>query len=147
MVDEYSAWVQARQYPLEQANAVLGFLQQAEGYPVKDYKGLAQLCYWIQADNRLNNDVNRMTYSYCKYLGDSTSEIERVDQCIFSFVMQKYFGMAKIMWVDQRMYQSQFFTWYPHHSETPFTPMDVKDMKEPYWQNKRVHNQLRPQDL
>lgn len=147
MYEEYSAWANVRQYPVDQCNRVLNFLLQAEGYDVQNYKGLAQLCFEIQVNNRLNNDLRRMTYAFCKYLGDSTDGIERVDQCIFSFVCQKYFTNAKIMWVDQRMYNGDFFSWYPHHSDQPFHPIDVKDMKEPYWNNKRQHNQIRPQDL
>ena len=147
MLEEYSAWVQTRQYPVENANYVLSFLAQAEGWNVKEWKGLCQLCYQIEVNNRLTTDLNRMTYAMLKYLGDRSSGIERVDQCIYSFVVQKYFGKAKILWVDQRMYQSQFFQWYPHHSDTPFAPMDVKKFIEPFWMNKRIHNQLRPQDL
>lgn len=147
MYDEYLAWVQMRKFPLEEANLALAFMAQAEGYGVRNWKGLAQMCYEIQVNNRLNNDLNRMTYTFLKYLGNKTDGIHRVDQTIFSFVAQKYFNRAKILWVDQRMYQSQFFQWYHHHSDTPFAPMDVKTMIEPYWMNKREHNQLRPQDL
>lgn len=147
MYDEYVAWVQTRQFPLEEANYVLSFMVQAEGFNVKDYKGLAQMCYEIQTNSRLNNDLNRMTYTFLKYLGNKSEGIHRVDQTIFSFVVQKYFNKANILWVDQRMYQGPYFQWYPHHSDQPFAPMDVKNMKEPYWLNKRVHNTLRPQDL
>ena len=147
MYDEYVAWVQSRGFPVEEANYVLSFMAQAEGFNVKEFKGLAQMCYEIQKDTRLNNDLNRMTYTFLKYLGNQSEEIHRVDQTIFSFIAQKYFNKANIMWVDQRMYQSKFFQWYPHHSDTPFAPMDVKTMIEPYWMNKRQHNQIRPQDL
>ena len=145
--EEYLAWVTSRQYPVETANAILGFLAQAEGYPVKDFKGLAQLCFWIQRRSRINNDINRLTYAWCKYFGDRNTEVERVDQIIASFVIQKYFSGARIMFVDQRMYQSDYFTWYAHNSDIPFKPMDVKQMIEPYWLNKRLHNTVRPQDL
>lgn len=150
MFDEYAAWCAARGYDMNQANKVLGFLQMAEGYNVKEHKGLAQLCYFIQKKTRLNLDLNRMTYAFCKYLGDG-SGIERVDQCIFSFVLQKYFNKANVMWIDQRMYNGEHsdapFTWYPHNSDTPFAPIDVKGLTEPYFFNKRLHNLVRPQDL
>lgn len=146
-LEEYSAWVQSRGYDADQANAVLGFMQMAEGFPVKDNKGMAQMCYEIQVNDRLNNDLNRMTYTFLKYLGNQREGIERVDQTVFSFVAQKYFPKAKIMWVDQRMYNGVPFQWYPHHSDQPFPPMDVKQMKEPYWLNKKLHNNLRPQDI
>lgn len=148
---EYESWCRVRQYPIENANTILSFLVQAEGYDVKNYKGLCQLCYQIERDNRITRDINRYTYALLKYLGDKITEIERVDQCIYSFVLQKYFTHTSIMWVDQRMYNGQAddapFTWYPHHSTTPFAPMDVKRMIEPYWANKRVHNAIRPKDL
>ena len=144
--EEYTAWVQSRGYDVQQANKVLAFMQIAEGWNVKEFKGMAQMCYSIQTKNRLNEDLNRLTYAILKYLGDS-SGIERVDQTVFSFVLQKYFPMAKIMWVDQRMYQSDYFTWYAHNSNRAFAPMDVKSMREPYWNNKRYHNAVRPQDL
>lgn len=150
-LEEYSAWVQSRGYDAQQANRVLTFLQIAEGYNVKDYKGMAQMCYEIQTRNRLNEDLNRMTYTFLKYLGDKATGIERVDQTIFSFVLQKYFSTAKIMFIDQRMYNGEAynapFTWYAHHSDQPFKPIDVKEMKEAYFFNKRVHNAVRPQDL
>ena len=41
--DEYAAWVQTRGYDTAQANSVLGFMQMVEGFPAKDYKGLAQM--------------------------------------------------------------------------------------------------------
>ncbi len=145
-LEEYTAWVQARQYPAERANYILGFINNVEGYPIDKVKGLAQLCYWIQKRNDLNDNVNRLTYAWCKYFGEK-GDVERVDQIIASFVLQKYFNAAKIMWVDQRMYQSDYFQWYPHKSTTPFTKMDVKDMKEPYWLGKRLHNVVRPQDI
>ena len=151
MMEEYDAWVRMRGYQLDRANTVLAFMQQAEGYPVRDFKGLAQLCFQIQRRNRLNEDLNRLTYAFCKYLGDRRDEIERVDQCVFSMVCQKFFPKANIMWVDQRMYNGEPsnapFAWYPHHSDQPFPPMETKDMKEPYWLNKKLHNPVRPQDL
>ena len=147
LYDEYVAWVQGRNYPVENANYVLSFMAQVEGYDVKGWKGLCQMCYEIQKNDRINNDLNRLTYALLKYLGDKTTQIERVDQILFSFIMQKYFNKANIMWVDNRMYQSQFFQWYPHHSDIPFAPVDVKDLIEPYWMNKRQHNTIRPQDL
>ena len=139
--------MQSRGYDVQQANKVLGFLAQAEGYPVNDYKGLAQLCYIMQRRTRINEELNRMTYTFLKYLGDDHTDVERVDQCIFTFVLSKYFNSAKIMYIDQRMYNGEAskapFTWYPHHSDTPFKPIDVKEMSEPYFFNKRIINVIK----
>ena len=147
LYDEYVAWVSSRGYSADNANMILNFLQNMEGYNVRNYKGLCQLCYAIQKNDRVNNDLNRMVYAWIKYLGDK-SGIERVDQCIFSFIAQKYFNTMKIMWVDQRMYCGEYFEWYQHNSNEPFKHIeDPKDMIEPYWNNKRVHKAIRPQDL
>ena len=146
-IEEYTAWCQSRQYPPEHANFVLTFINNVEAYPVETVKGLCQLCYWIQRRNKLNEDANRLIYAWCKYLAGRNDGVERVDQIIASFVLTKFFGSANIMWVDQRMYQSEYFTWYAHNSNTPFQPLDVKDMTEPYWNGKRLHNVVRPQDL
>ena len=145
MVAEYSAWVDHRGYNPETANNILRFMAM-EGLDVENYKGLAQLCYQIQTNTRTNQDINRMTYSFLKYLGDSTG-VERVDQCVFSFVLEKYFGGMKVMWVDQRMYNGQWFTWYAHNSNNAFKPIEAKELTEPYFFNKRLHNIVRPQDL
>lgn len=151
LLSEYQAWVSNRGLDVEQANKVLSFLHFAEGFNVNEFKGLCQLCFMIQTRNRLNEDLNRLTYSLLKYVADDKSGIERVDQCVFSFVCQKYFPNARIMWVDQRMYNGVAgnapFTWYPHHSDTPFRPIEPKEMGEPYWLNKKLHNAVRPQDL
>ena len=145
-ISEYTAWVQNRQYPSEQANYILSFINNVEGFPIQQIKGLAQLCYWIQRKNKLNESANKFIYAWCKYFSGK-EDVERVDQVVASFVLQKYFGKANIMWVDQRMYQSDYFTWYPHKSNVPFNKMDVKDMGEPYWLGKRLHNVVRPQDI
>ena len=89
MYDEYVAWVQGRQYPVDNANYVLSFMAQAEGFDVKNWKGLCQMCFEIQKNDRINNDLNRLTYALLKYLGDQTTQVERVDQILFSFIMQK----------------------------------------------------------
>lgn len=151
LVEEYSAWVQTRGYDPQQANSVLAFMAMAEGYPVKEFKGLAQLCFLIEKHDPMCENLNRMTYAFAKFLGNNADGIERVDQCVFSFILQKYFNTAKIMYVDQRMYNGEAskapFQWYPHNSDIPFRPMETKDMKEPYFFNKRIHNAIRPQDL
>lgn len=141
MFDEYSAWVGMRGYDVNKANNILNFLANAEGYPVKDFKGLCQLCFCIQRRNVINVQINQMMWAWSCYLDG------RVDQCIFSFILQKYFPNVNIMFVDQRIYQSEYFTWYQHNSNNAFAPMDVKDMIDRYWLNKKLHNVLRPQDF
>lgn len=146
LYDEYVAWVQQRQYPVEQANTVLNFLAQYEGYDVKNYKGLYQYNFMIQRNNKVNNDLNRMTLALLKYLAPVGKQVERVDQTIGSFIVNKYFNQMKIMWWDERLCHSQFFTWYAHGSNNPFAFGGVKDLCKPFAFNKPYHNQNRPDD-
>lgn len=151
LYDEYVAWVQHRQYPIEQANKVLSFLAQFEGYDVKNYKGLYQLNFSIQKNDKVNSDINRMTYAYCKFLAPTTTnvdnDIDRLDQTIFSFVINKYFNQVPVMFWDERLCHSQFFTWYPHNSNIPFAFGGVKDLSKPYAFNKPYHNQFKPDEF
>lgn len=146
LYDEYVAWVQQRQYPVEQANTVLNFLAQYEGYDVKNYKGLIQMNFEILRKNKINLALNHMTLSFLKYLAEPSKQIERLDQTIFSFVLQKYFPNLNIMFWDERLCHSKFFTWYAHGSNNPFAFGGVKDLCKPFAFNKPYHNQNRPDD-
>ena len=115
--DEYLAWVQQRNYPLEQANKVLSFMAMAEGYDVKKNIGLFQYNFMIQRKNKANLDLNRMTLSLCKYLAPEGKQIDRLDQTIGSFVINKYFNKLKVLPVSQGVAISgKYFKWYAHNS-------------------------------
>ena len=115
--DEYVAWVQQRNYPLEQANKVLSFMAMAEGYDVKKNIGLYQYNFMIQRKNKANLDLNRMTLSLCKYLAPEGKQIDRLDQTIGSFVINKYFNKLKVLPVSQGVAISgKYFKWYAHNS-------------------------------
>ena len=151
LYDEYVAWCQIRGYEVDQANKVLSFLAQFEGYDVKNYKGLYQLNFSIQRNDKINNDINRMTYALIKYLAPNTTnidnDIDRLDQTVFSFVMNKYFNQANVMWWDERLCHSKFFTWYQHNSNTPYNFGGVETLCKPFCFNKQYHNQYRPDDF
>lgn len=147
MYDEYVAWVGARDYPQSQAQKCLNYMY-SHGYDVKNYKGLYQMCFEItRRDNKKCDDWHRLCYAVLKYLGDDNTRIERVDQTVTSFLLNKYFSDSKVMWFDQRIAQSEYLKWYAHGSNIPYKQMDVKDMAQPFAFNKRVHDVVRPQDL
>ena len=115
--DEYVAWVQQRNYPIEQANKVLSFMAMAEGYDVKKNIGLYQYNFMIQRKNKINLDLNRMTLALCKYLAPEGKEIDRLDQTIGSFIINKYFNKLKVLPVSQGIAISgKYFKWYAHNS-------------------------------
>ena len=115
--DERVAWVQQRGMDVKQANKVLSFIQQMEGYDVKKHKGLYQMNLQIERNNKLCNLANEMTRSFLHYLSAEDKVTERCDQDVFSFIMNKYFNSAKILPVSQNMAISgKYFKWYAHGS-------------------------------
>jgi len=121
LYDEYVAWVQQRNYPVKQAEKVLNFIQFGEGYDVKKDSGLYQYNFMIQRKNRKNLDLNRLTHALCKYLAPEDKQIDRLDQTIGSFVINKYFPDMNILPIGQDLFDGGFFTWYAHGSNIPLT--------------------------
>jgi hypothetical protein len=138
MYDEYLAWVQQRNYPIEQANKCLAFMLQVEGYNVKEYKGLYQYNFMIQRRNKVNLDINRMTLSLLKYLAPEGKQIERIDQTIGSFVINKYFNGLKVLPVSQSVCTTgTYFRWYAHGSNTPLSGNSA-NFAQPYLFNQPI---------
>lgn len=141
MLDEYKAWVQIRGMKVEQANKVLSFMYGMEGYDVEHYKGLCQLCWQIQKKNNLNITLNMMTYALLKYLGKD-GDVERCDQTVLSFILQKYFPDANIMWVDNTIYYGKYMTWYAHNSNTPLNKIPKPMLAAPMWKNEMIWDKV-----
>ncbi|MBQ3414526.1 MAG: hypothetical protein IJH39_04095 [Clostridia bacterium] len=121
MFEEYKTWCACRGYKPEQANRCLSYMANMEGYDVVNYKGLYQYNFMIQRKNKVNLDLNRMTLAVLKYLAEDGKQIERIDQTIGSFILNKYFaGNINVMAVDQRIAFSKYFEWYAHHSNMKF---------------------------
>lgn len=136
LYDEYVAWVQTRGYEISQAEKALGKLASAFGYPVQQDMGMAQMCFTIEKPTDNVKNLERMMYAMCWYFGES--DVDRLDQTIFTAVVLRYFPGLPLWFTDQRLYQSKYFQWYPHHSEIPFKPMDVKQMAKATWAGKRI---------
>lgn len=117
LYDEYLAWVRQRGYDVHQAERILNFIQGMEGYDVRKDFGLYQYNFMIQRRNKVNHDLNAMTLTLLKYLAPEGKEIERVDQTIGSFIINKYFPKMSILPVDQTLFNGGYFTWYQHHSD------------------------------
>lgn len=121
LYDEYVAWVQQRGYDPRQAERVLNFIQGMEGYDVKKDFGLYQYNFMVQRKNRKNLLLNAMTLDLLRYLAPEGREIERIDQTVGSFIINKYFSDMNILPVDQTLFDGGFFTWYLHNSDTAMT--------------------------
>lgn len=118
MYDEYHAWVVMRRYPKEQATKCMNMMQRL-GYDF-DYKGLYQFGFEVVRNNRVNNELNTITYDLLKYLGDD-DKIERVDQTVFSFVANALFSeRLKVLPVSEAIItDGRWMQWYAHGTVNP----------------------------
>lgn len=128
MYDEYVAWCQQRFYPVEQANKCLNFMI-SNGYDIKGYKGLYQFNFMIQRKGNFNDEWNKTTYDVLKNLATPPETIERVDQTIGSFILNRFYSDRKIMPVGQYICNGMFFNWYQHNTENimSYNPMNDCD--------------------
>lgn len=113
-VSEYRAWIKMRGYPVENANKFFNFLKDAR-YDI-NYKGLFQLCFSIKRRNETTNAIDAMTMSILKYLSLGQDKFERLDQTVFSFVMNRYFNYLKVLPVSEQIVRSSALTWFWHKS-------------------------------
>lgn len=113
-VSEYQAWIKMRGYPVENANKFFNFLKDAK-YDI-NYKGLFQLCFSIKRRNETTLAIDEMTMALLKYLSINQNKFERLDQTVFSFVMNRYFSHLKVLPVSEQIVRSYALTWYWHNS-------------------------------
>lgn len=116
MKKEYDVWVKTRKYPQKQADKCLSFMERM-GYDL-NYKGLYQGCFEIVRKCDINDSINDIVFDFLRYLGDGN--IERLDQTIWSFVINHLFPDLKVMPVSESLItDSEYMTWYLHKSSTP----------------------------
>lgn len=110
---EYQLWISWRGYPIDKAKKFFKLLYDTH-YDL-DYKGLFQGCFKIVRRGKLNDDFDRLTMSFLKYLG-SENEIERLDQTVYSYVLNVWFNHVKILPVSEQIVRSSYMTWFWHNS-------------------------------
>lgn len=112
-ISEYNAWITGRNYPVDNAKKFFKLLTDSR-YPLQ-YKGFFQGCFKIVKNDKINADFDSLTLSFLRYLG-SESQIERLDQTVYSFVLNNWFYDKKILPVSEQILRSDFLTWYWHKS-------------------------------
>jgi hypothetical protein len=134
MYPEYVSWCQQRGYSPEQANKCLNFMA-ANNYDVMNYKGLYQFNFMIQRNDAFNNNWNHMTYEILQKLATEPDTIERLDQTLGSFVLNKMFSDKNIMPVGQYICDGLFFNWYVHNTDQKMSCNGLNTI-EPFLFNK-----------
>lgn len=134
LYDEYIAWVNTRNYPIEQAWKCMSFLSN-ENYDVFNYKGLYAETIVLMKNSKFTKDWNRMSYTFLKLLSDNENTIERLNQAISSFVLNKYFNDKKILPLDSDMLlANNHLAWYGHNCNIQLN--SIREC-EPYLFNKK----------
>lgn len=132
--NEYDVWIRTRGYPAQQAAKCLAMMERM-GYDLQT-KGLIQGCFEIVRDNEVNNQLNDLVFGLHILVGQ-TGKIERLDQTITSFVLQRFFQNLKVLPVSERIItDGDLMQWYIHHSDNPI-PLKTDEIA-PYLRGKPV---------
>lgn len=132
MPEEYETWVRFRRYPRSQATRCLTAMKLA-GYDM-EYRGLYQGCFEILRKNQINLDINDQTFSTLWMLG-APGQIERIDQTVWSFVINRYYQNLKVMAVSESIITaSSVMQWRKHRTTIPVP--DAEDKIKPYLFNR-----------
>ena len=126
--DEYRAWVRAHHYPQEQAERCISVMRHL-GYNF-ERRGFFQGCFEVVRRNRINEDINEMTYHLLRYVAlDGT--IDRIDQTMTSFVVNHlYSNNLRVLPISQNaVTDGRYMRWCAHNSNR-FRQWRVK--VEPY---------------
>jgi len=127
--EDYPYWIKNRNYPQENAQKCLSFLKSL-GYD-ETYRGYYQANFVIERRNCLTKEIDDRSYQMLRDLGED-GVIERFDQPIWSFVINKYMSdKLKVMAVDEYLITfSKYFQLCFHDSNEPI-PFKM-NMKPPY---------------
>lgn len=127
---EYNAWIQMRNYPINQANNAMKFFSNIS-YDF-NYKGLFQLCFSIKRKTSFTKKLDNLVFACLEYLSDENN-FERLDQTIFTCIMNKFFNNKKVLPVSEQIVRSYALQWYWHKSNKPnmniFYKENEDDMK------------------
>lgn len=119
MDEEYAAWILTRNYPIYQKNKCYAMFSAAH-YDTT-YAGLYQGTARICRNTQLNSKIDHATFALLKQLG-TNGIIERLDQTIYSFVINKFFPNVTIFPFSHQCFQSAYMTWMYHNTSTPTPP-------------------------
>lgn len=115
-IDEYGAWIAQRGYTMVQAKRCLSNFKW-DGYDI-NYKGLFQTGFSIVRNNEITDRIHEMTFEYLKKC-ECPGKAERIDQIVFSFIMNQYFSDLNVLPVSEQVIKSAYMTLCQHNSDIP----------------------------
>lgn len=111
VMDEYDVWVQARGYDTYQRDKSLCMMHSVSYDPL--FKGLYQGTLRICKNTLLNAQIDTFVFNSLVKLG-SWGTIERLDQTIYSFIVNRFFSNIKVFPISSQVLQSSYLSWCPH---------------------------------
>lgn len=132
---EYKVWEVYRGFPQEKIIEHLTTFQRI-GYDFNK-KGFIQLNFSIVKRDKINEDVNRITYAFQKLFGNE-KDIDRLDQMTITVVLDRFFSNIKVYSVSEKILHSEYMTWCGHNSDNEIS-FDFNAMiKEPHLNGKEM---------
>ena len=119
LYSEYMTWVNRRGYPESQARRILDFI--GKGYDVKAKNGLYQYGFMIQRKNEKNTLLNSVTLDHLLKLAPEGKWIERIDQTIGSYLLNRYFSDMKVLAIDEDFFNGNIIRLYSHGTDKPIS--------------------------
>lgn len=134
LLDEYNAWIFGRKYPIEQANKCINWMKE-QGYDF-DYQGLYECSFRICKNTELNKRIDGMTlFALNKFR--TNNDIERLDQTIYSFILNRYFNDKKVFGISPSYFYTGILSHCAHNSKMKLPNLTKYDT-EGYVFNKLV---------
>lgn len=113
---EYQEWVKVRNYPTAQAAKCMKAMERF-GFDLST-RGMVQGCFEVVRNNTVNKDVNDMVFGIMCLVG--TGRIERIDQTVTTFVIERFFPKMKLMFVSEHIVtDGNLMQWYVHKTTRP----------------------------
>lgn len=116
LYDEYVTWVKDRDYNINDAKKCLKYLSDHD-YDL-DYNGLYQGTLRICKNTELNKAIDEKTLSILYELRNK-NDIERLDQTIYSYVINQFHKDIKIFPISSQILYSKYIYKYIHNTDRP----------------------------
>lgn len=116
--NEFPYWINCRNYDQNQAAKSMAFLREI-GLN-QNYKGYFETGFKICKNNTICNALHDFTYERLCKVGKDKNHIERVDQAIFSAIVNTQFtNKIKVFPVTRQIIQNNYLTYCFHGTNKP----------------------------
>ena len=116
LYDEYITWVKERDYNSDDAKKCLKYFKK-HNYDL-NYNGLYQGTLRICKNTELNEKIDKKTLSILYELRNK-DDIERLDQTIYSYVINQFYKNIRIFPISSQVLYSNYIYKYIHNTNTP----------------------------